>query len=314
MYSDAFGESEPIRFLIYWLNMIEQYSKYQLTKSEDKLIAISGLARMIHNKTRLTYLAGIWVPLVSSLLWLSESRSLTPSTANRAPSWSWAAYDGPIQFVRPFLLEAHDLNFISVNGEPIPEFTETGLPERGLFYQGPMSLQIQALVISLSTIRIVQKPYDWPEYNHKPEICSFYTRVTFELHVFTSDVENENIKGWICFDVQPDTAARHSPLLDSVEFWEASNRDFCFVKLANLFTKDSHRFQGIYVVGVEVEGKKVYRRIGMGEIDCELPKGFRWIDKDQVESIEDLTNCGVQGEEGSAARPSICEVRTITLI
>lgn len=306
MYSDAFGELEPVRFLIYWLNMIEQYSRCQLTKSEDKLIAISGLARVIHNKMGLTYLAGTWVPLVSSLLWLPESRSLTPSTANRAPSWSWAAYDGPIQFVRPLLLDGHGLEFISVNGEPIPEF-----PETGLFCQGPLSLQIEAFVMSLSTIRIVQAPYDWPASNEKPEICSLYTHVSFELHVFTCD---DDTKGWICFDVPPDDAARNSPLLDSVGFWEAANPDFCFVQLASLFTDENHRFQGIYVVGAEVEGEKVYRRIGMGEIDVEPPKGLRWTGKDTVEAIDQIEDAADPGKEGSAAQPSVCGVRTITLI
>ena len=120
---------------------------------------MSGLAHVIHNEIRLKYLAGTSPPpLVSTLLWLSESRSLIHLTANRARSWSRAAYDGPNQFLRPLLPEVDELNFISVSGDPIPELPETGLPKKGLFYQGPLSLEIQALVISLSTIQIAQNP------------------------------------------------------------------------------------------------------------------------------------------------------------
>ncbi|KAF2135187.1 uncharacterized protein K452DRAFT_314180 [Aplosporella prunicola CBS 121167] len=82
-----------------WLDLITMYSNCSLTKEKDKLIALSGMAQRIHEKTGATYCAGLWHDRISEgLLWLRESTPLSTPSSPRAPSWSWAAYDGPIQF------------------------------------------------------------------------------------------------------------------------------------------------------------------------------------------------------------------------
>jgi hypothetical protein len=40
----------------------DQYSRCSLTFQEDKLIAVSGLAKLIHDKTSIPYFAGHWFP------------------------------------------------------------------------------------------------------------------------------------------------------------------------------------------------------------------------------------------------------------
>lgn len=99
-----------------WRYMITHYSKTRLTKPTDKLSAVSGLAQMVQAATRHTlgtpdkYLAGLWAhDLARGLTWrirgqknghgihnYIEELGYTRPTEYRAPSWSWAALDGPI--------------------------------------------------------------------------------------------------------------------------------------------------------------------------------------------------------------------------
>ncbi|KAI3322408.1 hypothetical protein HD806DRAFT_523265 [Xylariaceae sp. AK1471] len=82
-----------------WLDLVEMYSSCGLKKEDDKLIAISGMARRIHLQTGQMYCAGIWADTISQeLLWLKVEDTLLRPKQPRAPSWSWAAYDGPIQY------------------------------------------------------------------------------------------------------------------------------------------------------------------------------------------------------------------------
>jgi hypothetical protein len=82
-----------------WLDVIEMYSRCELTKEADKLIAISGMARKIHGTRKQRWCAGIWSDYIcQGLLWLPTTSGLAKPTQQRAPSWSWAAWDGPIQY------------------------------------------------------------------------------------------------------------------------------------------------------------------------------------------------------------------------
>jgi hypothetical protein len=56
--------------LEHWQTVIERYSTTELTNTEDKLIALSGFAKMKSQQLRCTYLAGMWKDhLASQLLW-----------------------------------------------------------------------------------------------------------------------------------------------------------------------------------------------------------------------------------------------------
>jgi hypothetical protein len=83
-----------------WSKVVKEYSSRLLTKGEDKLVALSGLAKEIESRTGDDYLAGLWRrSLPTSLLWAvsdikNNGRRRFPGY--RAPSWSWAALDGSI--------------------------------------------------------------------------------------------------------------------------------------------------------------------------------------------------------------------------
>lgn len=106
--------TKEIFILELWSRIVEEYSMTAITKAEDKLIALSGIARrMSHDISRSerhtrspVYVAGLWTLWIESqLLWFVEpdfqesdgtfrDRSKAPKKyVYRAPSFSWAAVD-----------------------------------------------------------------------------------------------------------------------------------------------------------------------------------------------------------------------------
>ena len=68
-----------------------------LTGEEGKLFAISDIPRRVQSSTSSNWLAALWSDQISEgLFWILEN-GLSPLTNSRAPSWSWAAWDGPVQ-------------------------------------------------------------------------------------------------------------------------------------------------------------------------------------------------------------------------
>ncbi|KAF2807093.1 HET-domain-containing protein [Mytilinidion resinicola] len=96
-----------------WANIVRDFSERSLTYAADKLVALSGVARVV--QTHLggdEYLAGLWRgDLLVGLCW---SAAQTPQEhharpeAYRAPSWSWAAVDGAVT-MRRFHLAPRDV-------------------------------------------------------------------------------------------------------------------------------------------------------------------------------------------------------------
>lgn len=85
-----------------WYEMVHNYTQRDLTKAADKLPALSGLAGVFARLTGDRYLAGLWESdLAIGMLW-QASRSERPRLQRppeyRAPSWSWAALDGQVEF------------------------------------------------------------------------------------------------------------------------------------------------------------------------------------------------------------------------
>jgi hypothetical protein len=97
-----------------WDTVVELYSLGELTYTNDKLIAIAGIAEAIsrgeENFPNDGYLAGLWhSSLPSHLLWTTENVNVLrqgvwqPKAPERypeyiAPSWSWASVKGKISF------------------------------------------------------------------------------------------------------------------------------------------------------------------------------------------------------------------------
>jgi hypothetical protein len=87
-----------------WWELVFKYSQCQLSKDDDILVAISGVAKVVERAMNDEYLAGLWRSmLLIDLLW-NTKRSQWP-TENvlttrpipvRAPTWSWASIKGQV--------------------------------------------------------------------------------------------------------------------------------------------------------------------------------------------------------------------------
>ena len=88
----------PQRAAETWLRICENYSRKALTQPTDRLLGLTGIARLAHRllgSAENDYLAGLWKShLLEELLWQRDSRITTssnPTTAYIAPTWSWAS-------------------------------------------------------------------------------------------------------------------------------------------------------------------------------------------------------------------------------
>ena len=109
----------------YWRGIVQRFSERQLTNSQDRLAALSGLADEFQRATGGTYIAGMWhEELLLSLAWGSSRVYNTKgdyagysmplnnfvngpypdnvkSKRYIAPSWSWASVQGTVKFPGP---------------------------------------------------------------------------------------------------------------------------------------------------------------------------------------------------------------------
>ncbi|EPE27256.1 hypothetical protein GLAREA_03171 [Glarea lozoyensis ATCC 20868] len=90
-----------------WEDLVEQFTKRNLTKPKDRLYALQGLADMIGQGREDDYYFGSWsADIVSQLLWIctDEVRS-TKAVLPKVPSWSWMSTQGPVRFWRKDILK-----------------------------------------------------------------------------------------------------------------------------------------------------------------------------------------------------------------
>jgi hypothetical protein len=83
---------------VWYRNVIGyDYSKRDITKATDRLVAVAGLARHVATVAGSRYLAGLWEDSVlhGLLWWPSIQRRHKPYCA---PSWSWASQVGQVEF------------------------------------------------------------------------------------------------------------------------------------------------------------------------------------------------------------------------
>lgn len=86
-----------------WYSLVKDYSHRKLSRWEDKLPAISAVASQKGEELG-RYVAGLWTKeLEKGLLWAPRDLGMDPIRSRRSPSyigptWSWCAYDGPIDY------------------------------------------------------------------------------------------------------------------------------------------------------------------------------------------------------------------------
>jgi hypothetical protein len=108
-----------------WISLATRFSGLNLTFQDDKLPAISGIARIIEQRFKDTYLAGMWrTQLPYTLCWSrslhaqsqqSQLRQSEDARTWRAPTWSWASRDGQVHFTKGALKGYKVSNVIFAN-------------------------------------------------------------------------------------------------------------------------------------------------------------------------------------------------------
>lgn len=89
--------------LFYWSHLVEDYSSLSLTKSTDRLPALSGIASEFQQATNFHYVVGLWrEDIPRGLAWFTPYYTLVEDPRHisgsdyLAPSWSWAAAKYPV--------------------------------------------------------------------------------------------------------------------------------------------------------------------------------------------------------------------------
>ena len=99
-------EWTPQKFDLYarmaqWYCLVSMYSVRKLTFGSDKLPAIAGIAKTAAAFTGYSYIAGLWrEDILAGLLWYRAGieGSNEPLASLKLPSWSWARFNGRIEF------------------------------------------------------------------------------------------------------------------------------------------------------------------------------------------------------------------------
>jgi hypothetical protein len=93
-----------------WQRLVENYSKTEATYEKDKLPALSGLAKTIQEMSKDKYVAGLWRnTILDGLIWKTRKPAFVHRpTPYRAPSWSWAALNGEVAWLRPLIADPYD--------------------------------------------------------------------------------------------------------------------------------------------------------------------------------------------------------------
>jgi len=255
-----------------WLDLVEMYSHCGLTKDSDKLIAISGMARKIHVTTEQSWCVGIWADKIcQGLLWLPENSALIQPSRPRAPSWSWASWDGAIQYpltvrepdFRPrcqfvSLRNQHNENVSWLNG--LGELTirgrlmcleglmwgenlhlGPGLPRKGKITNDSSNLPR----LSLKNYVRVRSLYDKCYLNPPP-------------HAFTSRPDYPH--GWVAFD---SAETMFEPYRSG-----SSTREFLLAGACRMATPPPRLDEYFLIIGTLVESQKAWRAFADPRIIC----------------------------------------------
>lgn len=114
-----------------WQYMVQEYTSRNLTKSKDRLLAISGIATALGTGQHDVYLGGLWLSdLPLRLLWEVTSALQPRPQEYRAPSWSWASVDGTIQFLSDADVDP-DLRLLSCEVTPVHPTAQYGALKAG---------------------------------------------------------------------------------------------------------------------------------------------------------------------------------------
>jgi hypothetical protein len=229
------GGLPALRFVLDWMNLVEEYRTRKLSFAKDRIIALAGIATAYHKLGDLTYLAGVWweyLPLC--LLWFVNKkpaalvRGQYPEIAPRGvepvytteieeqgvadtPSWSW--FSVPMyRFWRTSCLFNDDEGSIWARSVREPERSsfENIYCAQPVFYQFPHHAANQYPepdgFFDFKGLQVTLKALTWPVARDLP------AELAVHIHEIQSSCIYDEDLFWIpVFKYHPDVAAKSPP-------------------------------------------------------------------------------------------------------
>ncbi|KAK0287551.1 hypothetical protein LTR91_003005 [Friedmanniomyces endolithicus] len=155
-----------------WKAAVENYTRCQLTKGTDKLVALAGIAAVVGRVSGEKYIAGMWqTELIQQLSWRvvgcrgsdgSPSKRQQPGDY-RGPSWAWASVDGCIE-VPPRVWQRRDYT-LQIVKDPQPGLVEENAPygqlKDGCEKEGCLVVRGQMYEMEFCAVDSVSSDYVW---------------------------------------------------------------------------------------------------------------------------------------------------------
>ncbi|EFQ27415.1 heterokaryon incompatibility protein [Colletotrichum graminicola M1.001] len=134
-----------------WQSTVEHYTRRRLTVATDRLVALSGVARVAQVALRTQYVAGHWwdSDFLCSLCWAPVRTKETERSFSKtyvAPSWSWASHNGPVTMWIPYAgseepitprflgkTAAREVSIVSTTQESAGSISSGSITVRGVF-------------------------------------------------------------------------------------------------------------------------------------------------------------------------------------
>lgn len=127
-----------------WLDLVSRYTSMSLANPSDKLVALSDISKIRAARTQDDYIAGMWRKnILHHLLWsmrrniaIGDQDIQNRYTTYRAPTWSWASTDSPVQtlprmFLDTCLYWVEDLHLTYATGDSTGPVTSGWIELRG---------------------------------------------------------------------------------------------------------------------------------------------------------------------------------------
>ncbi|KAF2106890.1 heterokaryon incompatibility protein-domain-containing protein [Lophiotrema nucula] len=248
---------QRLELSILWAKFMKSFSMRALTNPNDKLPAIAGVASRFQTLTGESYAAGMWKERFPfALAWRavsetkkSKAQPTRRSLTWRAPSWSWAAIDGPIVFENATCTGASRCRILTCETEPLYPTAPLGQLKSAMLALRTPSQELSMSLLPQSPVQYISTRANLP--NVVERIVQARAR--------------SNQESWIS-EAHEMTAVLDSPEdLTQSCFWMCSyGRTHADVLCIVLYSQNDevHSLECVGLVLKEAEGG-CYRRIGL---------------------------------------------------
>ena len=248
-----------------WYDIVQHYSRCSLTRPGDKLPALTGIIRQIQTFTKDKCYMGVWQSKVPyCLLWLREKETLEAPPGYRAPSWSWAAYDGEIQFLA-WRRYGHDKTLVPEFSEAIFHPSARPEDEAAGILAGPMSM----VIWDVKMIRNISCPAGHPEGGSGLRFMEGQIGRPGWIQSFNWEPHKMETRFWAVHDDHGKRIGWAS--LDREESVEIDGEQHHITCIAVASYTDDNPATGLVrgylVLFIQMLATGVWVRVGMGQID-----------------------------------------------